>query len=443
MCPIIDQETLKVPDIGGSLLVQQTLALVGSLIQPSLLHDEEPSSHYANAKALLHREDDRNPLAALLAVMLFYWWSTCAPHVAQELGFHRELPVGQALRPGETAGLRRRIWWSLYARERIISICQGRPCIINPRDCNVRKPSRDDFPDANDLRAEIFVQWVQLCTTVGRVADHLRCGPSTDNVVADLLEELREWAHGLPAHLRLPFFDTTLTQQYERDICLLHLPYLSTIILLNMKRSGVNIPTANTVAMLSACCVARIFEEFLVSGSLRFLQGMAGWHIAIATLALLHARQVRGRKETADAHIHVLRVALGEISQRWESAKMYDKGVQRLLAVQDRTLAEIQASCPQDHLMRQPDQDLISNNITLAEEQDGLKYFPGATKEISPLFGILLSKNELGSAFPHENTDNLGTPFYDLFDNSFDNSNFSLLEHLTSWGPSGYDPFFT
>ena len=73
MCPIIDKAALEVPDIGGSLLLQQSLALVGSLIQPSLLHNEAPSSHYAKAKALLHREDEQNPLAALLAVMLFYW----------------------------------------------------------------------------------------------------------------------------------------------------------------------------------------------------------------------------------------------------------------------------------------------------------------------------------------------------------------------------------
>ena len=155
------------------------------------------------------------------------------------------------------------------------------------------------------------MQWVDLCTVVGRVGDHLRCSPSTENITVNLLGELREWACDLPAHLRLPFFDNPSTQQYERDICLLHLPYLSSIILLNMKRSEGIIPTANTTAMLSACCVARIFEEFLVHGSLRFLQGMAGWHISLAALALLHAREVSGLKETADVHIRVLRVAFG------------------------------------------------------------------------------------------------------------------------------------
>lgn len=42
------------------------------------------------------------------------WWTGITIRQAQELGFHRELPVGKALRPGETVGLRRRIWWSLF-----------------------------------------------------------------------------------------------------------------------------------------------------------------------------------------------------------------------------------------------------------------------------------------------------------------------------------------
>ncbi|RFU26297.1 hypothetical protein B7463_g10050, partial [Scytalidium lignicola] len=121
-CPILDKQTLKTTEFRASLLLQQALALVGGVLQPSLLHEETPSAHYEKAKLLLHGGYEPNPLASLIAVMLFYWWSTCPPNIvsmngswwwtgiairqAQEVGYHRELKMDQHLRAGETIGIR-------------------------------------------------------------------------------------------------------------------------------------------------------------------------------------------------------------------------------------------------------------------------------------------------------------------------------------------------
>ncbi|KAJ5521061.1 hypothetical protein N7463_001514 [Penicillium fimorum] len=448
-CPILDSATLDLPQISSSLLLQQALALVGSVIQPSILHKDAPSCYYDNAKILLHNGYEPNPIASLLSVMLFYWWSTCPPHVvsmngswwwsgiairqAQELGFHREMIPGQSLWPGESVGLRRRIWWSLFARERVYSLGLGRPCIINLHDCNVKEPSRDDFPDPKDLRADIFVHWVQLSCIVGRVGDYLRCSGSAEITSPDLLDQLRTWTHGLPPHLRLLPFSVVPTELLERDIHLLHLPYLSSITLLHLRKSDTNVPAASIPAILSASCVARIFEGLLIRGSLRFLQGMAGWHMALAALALLNACQIGALKEAAKAHIRVLRIGLKELSQRWESAKMYDKGIEHLLRARSRSPYEGQIPNPQ-HVPVYPAGDDLSLNPGSAEGQEALKYFPGATKETSLLFETLLATNNPISNFVMESPSSFQASLPGFSANPFENFNQYSLEYLTSLG---------
>ncbi|KAF9889822.1 hypothetical protein FE257_006912 [Aspergillus nanangensis] len=393
LCPILDKEAMGAPEIADSLLLQQALALVGSIIQPSLLHEDAPTAYYERAKILLHGGYESNPLASLLAVMLFYWWSTCSPHVV---------------------------------------------------NCNVREPSVADFPDPKDPVAEIFVQWVRLCSIVGRVGDHLRSTtariPST---VTGLLDQLKEWVHSLMPHLRLLPFATAPTQRLERDIYLLHLPYLSTITLLHMKKSGAaHVPTATTPAILSASCVAQIFEGLLIRGSLRFLQGNAGWQIALAVLALLNARRVGGALQVAaNAHICVLRVALKEISQRWDSAKMYDKGIERLVRAQDQQPCEEQTENTQDGEFYPADRNW-SSNPTSRESQEAMEYFPGAKKDTSPIFEILLATSDLPSDVAIETVDSFRKQLCDNVDNQFDEINDGMLEYLASFGMASSEMVF-
>lgn len=129
-CPVLDASLLALPDFETSLALQQSIGLIGSIIQPSLLHGDKPSAYYERARLLIQGGYEPNPLAALVAVILFYWYAAAPPTVismngvwwwigvavrqAQELGLHREAKVGQTFRPGETIGLRRRIWWTLF-----------------------------------------------------------------------------------------------------------------------------------------------------------------------------------------------------------------------------------------------------------------------------------------------------------------------------------------
>ncbi|KAL2844103.1 hypothetical protein BJY01DRAFT_248347 [Aspergillus pseudoustus] len=454
-CPVLDKDMLGTAHYGGSILLQQSLALVGSVVRASLLYNDDPSSHYEKAKLLLHLGVETHPLATLISVMLFYWWNTSPPNVvsmngpwwwngiavrqAQELGLHCELKASQALRAGESVGLRRRIWWTLFARERLTSICQGRPYIINPRDCDVKPPLVNDFPDPSDPMAEIFVQWVNLCSIVGRVGDHLRLPKKTVDTTEGLLDELIAWVHALSPSLQLPFADFP-TAKFDRPVFQLHLPYLSCITLLHLEKTRSKIPVAHSAAILAASYTARIFEDFLTRGSLSFLQGMAGWHISIALLALLHARQVKALEAASHAPFHVLRVALKEMGKRWPSARMYDNGVDKLLASQ--TQLPLQGPDPADSehgaageigsrehdasrtaILTPPtsksNQPVVESQATRASDSDELvRFFPGATKHSSAIFEILLSSDREPTLVPESETggsDTSGLLFFDLF----------------------------
>lgn len=129
-CPAFERSLLGIPEFQNSLVLQQSIGLIGSAIQPSLLHDESPNTYYERAKVLIQGGYETNPLASIIAVMLFYWaaaapptivsmnsvwwWVGVAERQAQEIGLHREPRADRPLRVGESPGLRRRIWWTLF-----------------------------------------------------------------------------------------------------------------------------------------------------------------------------------------------------------------------------------------------------------------------------------------------------------------------------------------
>ncbi|KAI1955855.1 hypothetical protein LOZ59_004425 [Ophidiomyces ophidiicola] len=64
-------------------------------------------------------------------------WLGCAVRIAQDLGLHVESGAWTPL----DAEMRRRIWWSLYAWERVVVLELGRPLLIHDEDCDADLPS--------------------------------------------------------------------------------------------------------------------------------------------------------------------------------------------------------------------------------------------------------------------------------------------------------------
>ncbi|EAU39475.1 conserved hypothetical protein [Aspergillus terreus NIH2624] len=83
--------------------------------------------------------------AALLASIFLYevnaksasWvWIGSAVRVAQEIGLHLESGPWSVL-DGE---IRKRVWWGMYAWDRLLALEMGKPVLINDQDCDVGLP---------------------------------------------------------------------------------------------------------------------------------------------------------------------------------------------------------------------------------------------------------------------------------------------------------------
>lgn len=299
-----------------------------------------------------------------------------------------------------------------------------------------------DLPGSSPTRAGIFIQWVNLCEIVGWIAKHLRRHPDASQDSHRLHEQLKDWAWSLPEYAKLSYVDG-LASNFNRDVCQLHLPYLSSLTLLDLKRCAKHHSSGPpVVAMLASSCVAKIFENLLMRGSLRFLQGMAGWYITIALLALLPAHRIPAFTTATEGPIHILRVALKDMAQRWPSSKMFENGINTLLVslTGDSASGAIATSTITDNgqgvmsesqfqrlhgLQQRTERSFDVETLGSEHIQLSLKYFPGATTHTTLLFDVLLSLTEPVDLPAY--ADDFSDVLFDFFENNIDTMDFNIL----------------
>ena len=359
-----------------------------------------------------------------------WWWTGVAIKYAQQVGLHREPKDVAAVGGQEAQSLRRRIWWTLFvssavlpvnksyqteeilqARERLTAFCQGRPCTINPEDCNVREPSIEDFGIAGqvDTRAEIFVYWVRLCGIIGRVGQHLSRNPGPASFPTIMANELIHWISHLPSDLCLPDMGDR-ARKFDRDVLALHLPYFTTVTVIHLNWSSQHLtqplPEAYTAAVLSASCVTRIFKDFLARGDIRFLGAIACWHVGVAIVALLHTQRIERLAATGAEDIRILKVALNELAKLWPSTDIFVKGFDRLQAFENLACGKAVVAT-----LETPSQNTSSPIVDLdwVHGIDWHNYFPHVTKQMSGLAAILLEPQTdlwAGMSWPEDPTVN-------------------------------------
>jgi hypothetical protein len=67
-------------------------------------------------------------------------------------------------------GLLKRIWWTLYTRDRSVAAAFGRPAHINLADCTVEPLTEEDFVHSSNAQqaahARYFLQYIKLCQII-------------------------------------------------------------------------------------------------------------------------------------------------------------------------------------------------------------------------------------------------------------------------------------
>ncbi|OQD98648.1 hypothetical protein PENVUL_c069G05396 [Penicillium vulpinum] len=414
-CPILDRATLS-KELAESPLLDNAIAILGSHVRPPLVPHAGPAVYYDRARRLFYEEEEEDLIATLKAISLFYWWAPRPPSVvhrhsswwwtsiviklAQQAGFYREF-VTDVSRYRIELYILRRIWWTAFARERLTAISQGKPCLIDPEDCNIPPPSVEDFPELEDKsKAEVFVYWVRLCTIIGRIAKRLSrsaASPSTTQAFpADLGKELIDWVRSLPVHLQLPI-ESRHTPSFDRDVHQLHLPYLAVIIVLHLTRPSQSLPQAMRPATLAGSCIARILKDFLIRSEMRSLQPITCWYVNMGFMALLQASRSEGLKDGATADLDILGLSIMELKKMWATAGIFEQTFERLRS-NDKSLKS--GDLPNRHAGNEKfARALGSEDEDLHSDIDWVDYFPFVSSQTSVVAEKLLVQQKQHTGF--------------------------------------------
>lgn len=429
-CPVLDQDTLG-EELARSPLLVNALAVVGSHIKPPMIPHDGPASYYERARSRFYNDEEADVMTSLKAISLFYWWSPRPPTIlhrhsswwwtsvvirhCQQLGMHREPGPDHPLRQQVDLNLRRRVWWTAFARERLTALCQSKPCIIDPEDCTLSEPTLEDFSGAPDkVKAEVFIYWVRLCAVIGDIAKYL--ARTNDAGVsafpAHLAHELIQWVQSLPPHLQLPI-GSDRTTQFNRDVHQLHLPYLAVIIIIHLQRSSYSqpLPQAYPPAILAATCMARIMRDILSRGGTRFLMAITGWYCGTAFIALLQALRIEGLAKGANQDLDILTLAVDQLRDMWPTAAVFYSGFGRLRP---------SGTAPDFDSQRAPGPELgMGDGTVYMEMTDGIDwtaYFPFATPQTSGIAGRLLIPHTEELFFDDDAFADTMLQFQDLFE---------------------------
>ncbi|EXJ82167.1 hypothetical protein A1O1_08236 [Capronia coronata CBS 617.96] len=157
-----------------------------------------------------------------------YLYLGIAMRMAISLGLHQEV-TDQELDPFERER-RRRVWWSTYSLDRLLSVTSGHPISIQDDDIEVLPPSATE---GEGLRLPAILRsYTSLSRILGRIGEEIyrrkqKSGNSLAASVQNIMNSLSEWFRQLPVEARTKPSD--LTKEFKREAVSLYLYYYQCI----------------------------------------------------------------------------------------------------------------------------------------------------------------------------------------------------------------------
>ncbi|KAI9652219.1 MAG: Transcriptional activator of fatty acid utilization [Alyxoria varia] len=327
-----------------SLLLLQAILLAGSRVckNPQLMDSNGSTTpaamtFYKRAKALFdaNYEDDRVTIVQSAILMGWYWegpedvtrnvffWSRVATIIAQGSGMHRSVESSQLSKPDKR--LWKRIWWTLFTRDRSTAVALGRPCCINIEDSDVEMLNQDDFVDdevdrpsdyaPDPIHVQFFLNYVKLTEIMGLVLSQQYSVASKGykQNALDLQHSdmaLADWLHNCPrevfwerAHMP-PAGAPSTTMQHGMVV-------------------ETSYPSRN-IAYQAAGMITSIVEELESHDELRFTPAFIVYSLFSALI--MHVYQMRSSNSSivtaTEQRMRSCMSALKEVSKVWLVAKM-------------------------------------------------------------------------------------------------------------------------
>ncbi|KAF9892218.1 Transcriptional activator of fatty acid utilization [Aspergillus nanangensis] len=347
-----------------SLLLLQAILLAGSRVctNPQLMDANGSTTpaamtFYKRAKALYdaNYEDDRVTIVQALVLLGWYWegpedvtknvfyWTRVAMVVAQGSGMHRSVESSQLSKPDKR--LWKRIWWTLFTRDRSVAVALGRPIGINTDDSDVGMLTEDDFiEDELNIAAEyppdpvhvqFFLQYVKLCEIMGlvlsqqySVASKSRRMNAMDLTHSDMA--LADWLQNCPKEVcwqrsRHHFWAALLHANYYTTLCLLHRAHMppASSVPSSYRVEEMAYPS-RTIAFQAAGMITAIVENLQTHQEIRYTPAFIVYSLFSALI--MHVYQMRSSVPsvvaTCQERINICMQALKDVSKVWLVAKM-------------------------------------------------------------------------------------------------------------------------
>ncbi|KAI5275038.1 hypothetical protein E4T47_01844 [Aureobasidium subglaciale] len=389
--PVIDRNKFmrryRDPKNPPSLLLLQAILLAGSRVCTNTqLMDANGSTtpaamtFYKRAKALFdaNYEDDRITIVQAVILMGWYWegpegkmrytglprecqsdiasdvtknvfyWSRVAVVIAQGSGMHRSVEKSQLSQQDKR--LWKRIWWTLFTRDRSVAVALGRPCGINIEDSDVEMISEEDFVEnetddemefpPDPIHIHFFLNYVKLCEIMGLVLSQNYSVASQKrgrNNAIDLTHcdmALADWLQHCPREVyweknRHHFWSALLHSNYYTTLCLLHRAHMPPagsspeMNRVNGFPEEMTYPSKN-IAYQAAGMITSIVEALTSHNELQFTPAFIVYSLFSALI--MHVYQMRSSNQsvvhTSQQRSTICMNALKDVSRVWLVAKM-------------------------------------------------------------------------------------------------------------------------
>ncbi|RDW67173.1 CeGAL family transcription factor [Aspergillus mulundensis] len=388
-----------------SLLLLQAILLAGSRVctNPQLMDANGSTTpaamtFYKRAKALYdaNYEDDRVTIVQALVLLGWYWegpedvtknvfyWTRVAIIVAQGSGMHRSVESSQLSKPDKR--LWKRIWWTLFTRDRSVAVALGRPICINTDDADVEMLTEEDFvEDEIDIAAEyppdpvhvqFFLQYVKLCEIMGlvlsqqySVASKSRRMNAMDLTHSDMA--LADWLQNCPKEVcwqrqRHHFWAALLHANYYTTLCLLHRAHMppASSVPSSYRVEEMAYPS-RTIAFQAAGIITSIVENLQTHHEIRYTPAFIVYSLFSALI--MHVYQMRSSVPTVVAtcqeRINICMQALKDVSKVWLVAKMVHTLFESILG--NKLLEErLQKAAGKRHQRTKPDSNPSTQHLS-------------------------------------------------------------------------------
>lgn len=394
--PIVETDELQKRDgTEQSILLLQAVFVAGSRVSIAPHAQAAGHSFYRRAKALYWMGHEKDPLATFKSICILQWWNPSGPeHVsmdassfwlhmgvalAHQTGLHREPNPNR-----DDASVRRRLWWTLFTRDCVISMCHGRPRSINTEDCDVRPLTMNDFPNPGP-DAQLFISYVDICRILADLTEGVVRGSLGRWKCVSLQSQLLSWIDCLPEVLRVYDPQTHLLTPYNVKARQLQISYFTALTLLFRPTTTGNIPSG--AALLASSFVAGIYEELLARGELPILAPAYIFHLMTNAYAQLACYKYEMLWKKAEAELEIVNQCLIEMAKRYPSAV----GAQRVVKAVSRSVKK---------------QERHKGPLQLLFDSEQRRYFDYFGPELCSKWDLVYPGGNDGSESRHRNPSN-------------------------------------